>query len=846
MAASSNQQFMFPPMAQATAPSTDRLAPGANPRLPRTPVGDTTTSPNTSPSAAARVQRPLIPRLNTFPGQGYNMTNAVGVNGAGPQMGQYYATGPPSQQPQPQMDASGLSFVGPTGHEPGVTPSSIAPTNVGNMSFQPGPQLGAYAQHQPYVGQEYQHQVQQQQYLGQQQFVQHPGHMGSFPSKADPSSNAATAMWKSGYGMAPPQGDGFVAAYEYDQSAGMPRMPWSQQQQGMFPPTEVFSRMPAHPPPPQQHAQVAGCPPGPSYAPMVPQQSVSPPRSPKAAPKKPPRPPNAWIIYRSETLAKMSRGERIPLLEQVLLESYGPAKFPAQTWPAQGESTEEDDGTGANTGPKSFRKGKKGGKDINWYMWMLGLIRSPDGGMPQSDVSRIISNIWKHEPEERRQHYDKLSQKRKVEHLQKYPGYKFQPQKREDKLREKQEKLKEKEARRQEKEDRVHRNSLKRRKQRRSPSAELSDYHPYHVPGHAPSHKRNSHGPVHELEHLEVPFDAFRVPPGALDSTTFPPNIGRDGVLSASPSAQTSQQASTNGALTGLGASPNETPPAVDVSSRVGTRPVAWMDVPPVAPPAPQQTNLFADLTSNYQPDMGTESQYYFQPLTGSIPIDFMNSAFDETADDELDNLVKGWAENASNVNVDPTGFTWDNHEAANPMPTEYGGGQIMDAIKQDWNSFFGGDNAGGAGPSTFQMGDLGAGMTFPFGTNMNLPPGPPLAGALPLSPVEGQQQSEPLPEAKIPDWVVGSRPTASGGHNGLPSPFNTGAAPSFTLSVDPSSMGWTTGGDLVFDDPSSSAPMGGAPMQAQGSMMTQPSPQVQGHLSRNPSGPSATGYGQT
>jgi hypothetical protein len=154
----------------------------------------------------------------------------------------------------------------------------------------------------------------------------------------------------------------------------------------------------------------------------------------------------------------MSRGERIPLLEQVLIESYGPAKFPAQPWPTQSESTEEDDGTGANKGPKSFRKGKKGGKDINWYMWMLGLIRSPDGGMPQSDVSRIISNIWKHEPEEQRQHYDNLSQIKKAEHLKKYPGYKFQPQKREDKMREKQEKLKEKEARRQEKEDRVHRN----------------------------------------------------------------------------------------------------------------------------------------------------------------------------------------------------------------------------------------------------------------------------------------------------------------------------------------------------------------------------------------------------
>lgn len=782
------------------------------------------------------------------------MPNAVGANGAGPQIGQYYATGASSQEAESQMDTAGQPFVNPTSNEAGVTPSpSIATPNVGSMVFQPGSQLGGYPPQQPYIGQEYQ-QLQQQQYMGQHQFApQHPGSMASFPSKIDPLSNAATELWKSGaFSMAPPQGDAFAPVYKYDQSPGMSRMPWNHHhhQQGMFPPTEVFSRMPSHQPPPSQHAQVASGSLGPQYAPMASQPSISPARSPKATPKKPPRPPNAWILYRSETLAKMSRGERIPLLEQVLLESYGPAKFPAQPWPTQGESTEEDDGTGVNKGPKSFRKGKKGGKDINWYMWMLGLIRSPDGGMPQSDVSRIISNIWKHEPEEQRQHYDKLSLQRKAEHLAKYPGYKFQPQKREDKIREKQEKLKEKEARRQEKEDRVHRNSLKRRKQRRSPSAELSDYHPYHVPGHAPSHKRNSDGPVHELEHLEVPFDAFRVPPGALDSTTFP-NIGRDGVLTTSPSAPTSQQASTNGALTGQGQSPNETPPAGDSANRIpvglgeATRPVGWMDVQPVVPPAPLQTNLFADLASNYHPDMGTESQYYFQPLTGSVPIDFLNSAFDETADDELDNLVKGWAENASNVNVDPTaGFTWDGHETASAIPAEYGGGQIMDAIKQDWNNFFGGDNASGAGPNTFQMGDLGASMAFqPFG---NLPPGPPLAGALPLSPIDAQQQSEPLPEAKIPDWVVGSRPSAPGGNTSLQSPFNTGAAPGFALSVDPSSMGWATSGEIVFDDPSGSAQIGSASMQqGQGSMMAQQSPQAQIQLSRNPSGTSSTAYGQ-
>ncbi|KLT38311.1 hypothetical protein CC85DRAFT_306080 [Cutaneotrichosporon oleaginosum] len=778
------------------------------------------------------------------------MPNTGGVNGAGPHMGQYYPTAASSQQPQAPMDASGQSYVGPTGHEAGVThSSSIAPNTVGNMSFQP---LGGYPQQQSFNAQEYQQlqqqQQQQQQYLGQQQYMHSTGNVSAFPSKVDPSSNAAAALWKSGvYGMAQPHVDGYAQAFEYDQSAGISQVHWNQQQQQMYPPTELFSHMPGPVPPSAQHvASAAGGPPGPSYAPMAPQRSLSPPRSPKAAPKKPPRPPNAWILYRSETLGKMSKGERIPLLEQVLLESYGPPKFAAQPWPVQNESTEEDDGTGANKGPKGFRKGKKGGKDINWYMWMLGLIRSPDGGMPQSDVSRIISNIWKHEPEEQRQYYDKLSQIKKAEHKEMYPGYKFQPQKREDKLREKQEKLKEKEARRQEKEDRVHRNSaLKRRKQRRSPSAELSDYHPYHVPGHAPIHKRNSHGPVHELEHLEVPFESFRVPPGAFDATAFP-NLSGERVPSGSPSTQASQ-APTNGAITGQGPSPHQTPPAGEalnqnpMGSVEGTRPVTWIDVQPVAPPPPQQNNPFPDLASSYQPEMGTESQYYFQPLTGSIPVDFLNGPFDETADDELDNLVKGWAENASNIDVNFNDLTWDTHETTNPLPTEYGGGPIMDAIKQDWNSFFGGDSAGA---NAMQSGDYGTNMAFSFG-NMNLPPGPSLAGALPLSPVDTQQQSEPLPEAKIPDWVVGSRPSASGSNNSLPSPFNTGAGstPSFTLSVDPSSMGWTAGGELIFDDGTSSAAnAGAAPMHAQ---QQSPQSQSQGQQSRNPSGASAGQYGQ-
>lgn len=422
MAAPSNQPFMYGSM---PASSAGPLAPGANPLLPRASFGDTTPSPSSS-SSSTRANRPLIPRFNSFPSQGSNMPTAGGVNGGAPPMGNYYpSAGQVASGYQQQVDAMGQPFVGPSGHEAGVThsSSSTAFNNDGKM-YQQTPAQIPYPSQQGYPP--------QQQMMGDQQYLpQHSYPMGpSFPSKPDASSSTTPSpTWKTsgayGPGIHHPSGTGGLGGpFDYDPAVGMPPQYWHPQQQGMFPPTEVFSRMPhpnpppPPPPPPASTAPSSGAA-GPSaqaYSSQPPPRAASPPGSPKAAPKKPPRPPNAWILYRSETLTKMSRGERIPLLEQVLLEQYGPPKFPPQSsWPVPGESTEEEDGAGANQGPKSVRKGKKGGKDINWYMWMLGLIRSPDGGMPQSDVSRIISSIWRREPEPERRRYDNLSQVRKAE-----------------------------------------------------------------------------------------------------------------------------------------------------------------------------------------------------------------------------------------------------------------------------------------------------------------------------------------------------------------------------------------------------------------------------------------------
>lgn len=52
----------------------------------------------------------------------------------------------------------------------------------------------------------------------------------------------------------------------------------------------------------------------------------------------------------------------------------------------------------------------------------------------QADVSRMISRMWKGETDETRQHYERLADEKKAEHSIKYPGYRFQPMKKEERV----------------------------------------------------------------------------------------------------------------------------------------------------------------------------------------------------------------------------------------------------------------------------------------------------------------------------------------------------------------------------------------------------------------------------
>ncbi|KIJ23462.1 hypothetical protein M422DRAFT_195883, partial [Sphaerobolus stellatus SS14] len=47
--------------------------------------------------------------------------------------------------------------------------------------------------------------------------------------------------------------------------------------------------------------------------------------------------------------------------------------------------------------------------------------------MPQADISKLIAARWKTISDDERQEYEKLSERKKVEHMELYPGYRFQP-----------------------------------------------------------------------------------------------------------------------------------------------------------------------------------------------------------------------------------------------------------------------------------------------------------------------------------------------------------------------------------------------------------------------------------
>lgn len=108
------------------------------------------------------------------------------------------------------------------------------------------------------------------------------------------------------------------------------------------------------------------------------------------------RPPNAWILYRSEMLKHFTEGREIEGLEAALEELENPT---------------ED--------PKDGKKSKKSNKKApaKGAQELIGQLGGGKGGrgLPQAEISRVISVLWKREDPERRRHYENLAAKAKEE-----------------------------------------------------------------------------------------------------------------------------------------------------------------------------------------------------------------------------------------------------------------------------------------------------------------------------------------------------------------------------------------------------------------------------------------------
>nr|XP_019049443.1 hypothetical protein I302_03232 [Kwoniella bestiolae CBS 10118]OCF28373.1 hypothetical protein I302_03232 [Kwoniella bestiolae CBS 10118] len=187
-----------------------------------------------------------------------------------------------------------------------------------------------------------------------------------------------------------------------------------------------------------------------------------------------PRPPNAWILYRSDILKDLASGDNIPGLDAVLTKlGYGPSTSASSDESntesmstAKGKSKELTDSE-MMPPPSStkMKKTKKGVKQPTEEFLSLG--RGKTGkGLPQAHISKLISTLWKNETEERKAFYERKADLRKIEHQKKYPDYKFQPMRKADKIRQREEREREKEELKRQKEAEKQAGKAKRHQRR--------------------------------------------------------------------------------------------------------------------------------------------------------------------------------------------------------------------------------------------------------------------------------------------------------------------------------------------------------------------------------------------
>lgn len=149
----------------------------------------------------------------------------------------------------------------------------------------------------------------------------------------------------------------------------------------------------------------------------------------------PPRPPNAWILYRSDKMREIQRERKTTMLSNNNNNDNCKPRNPSsssssssttnnitnQDYPFVqiGSFMKDSDGGGSGTikslSPKNVDRIDENGGGANCL---------------QAQISRMVSQMWKSESEQVKEHYAKLAAEHKLEHQRQYPNYRYQPKRR--------------------------------------------------------------------------------------------------------------------------------------------------------------------------------------------------------------------------------------------------------------------------------------------------------------------------------------------------------------------------------------------------------------------------------
>ena len=132
-------------------------------------------------------------------------------------------------------------------------------------------------------------------------------------------------------------------------------------------------------------------------------------------PGQPPRPPNAWILYRSERLRAIAAGEPIPgllavLKEQSLVRALDDSQSRIADFKESSDSPE----------PNRFQLFKDGEPSSSSQMDVKEQSKNEAGSkyrraLLQADISKVISMMWKREGKEIKSKYEAMAEAKKLE-----------------------------------------------------------------------------------------------------------------------------------------------------------------------------------------------------------------------------------------------------------------------------------------------------------------------------------------------------------------------------------------------------------------------------------------------